>query len=158
MTGSVHTIQATDASVVCADGHVAYTKCTCTTLSFLLDHFFGLLDGLSCCHYGGHLAAALVLSGAGWMMMMVLQGGCRANVMMGLLGQNFWSRLYVCAGTASTCARWVSECLFVWSLLLGNWGSVVTGYCLRSWFCLSCLGSVCCCWCGCLGEALSTRQ
>jgi hypothetical protein len=61
MTGSVHTIQATDASVVCADGHVAYTKCACTTLSFLLDHFLGLLDGPSCCHYGGHLAAALVL-------------------------------------------------------------------------------------------------
>jgi hypothetical protein len=50
-----------DASIVCADGHFAYTKCTCTTLSFLLDQFIGLLDGLSCCHYGGHLAAALVL-------------------------------------------------------------------------------------------------
>jgi hypothetical protein len=46
---------------VCADGHFADTKCTCTTLSFLLDQFLGLLDGLSCCHYGGHLAA-LVLS------------------------------------------------------------------------------------------------
>jgi hypothetical protein len=58
----VHTIQTTDASIVCADGHFAYTKCTCTTLSFLLDQFLGLLDGLSCCHYGGHLAV-LVLSG-----------------------------------------------------------------------------------------------
>jgi hypothetical protein len=27
----------------------------------LLDHFLGLFDHLSCCHYGGHLAAALVL-------------------------------------------------------------------------------------------------
>jgi hypothetical protein len=59
----VHTIQTTDASIVCADGHFADTKCTCTTLSFLLDQFLGLLDGLSCCHYGGHPAAALVLSG-----------------------------------------------------------------------------------------------
>jgi hypothetical protein len=57
----VHTIQTTDASIVCADGHFAYTKCTCTTLSFLLSQFLGVLDGLSCCHYGGHLAAALVL-------------------------------------------------------------------------------------------------
>jgi hypothetical protein len=58
---AVHTIQTTDASIVCADGHFADTKCTCTTLSILLDQFLGLLDGLSCCHYGGHLAAALVL-------------------------------------------------------------------------------------------------
>jgi hypothetical protein len=58
----VHTIQTTVASIVCADGHFAYTKCTCTTLSFLLDQFLGLLDGPSCCHYGGHLAV-LVLSG-----------------------------------------------------------------------------------------------
>jgi hypothetical protein len=50
---------------VCADGHFAYTKCTCTTLSFLLDHFFGLLDGLSCCHYGGHLALVLLLAVGG---------------------------------------------------------------------------------------------
>jgi hypothetical protein len=57
----VHTIQTTDTSIVCADGHFAYTKCTCTTLSFLLDHFLGQLDCLSCCHNGGHLAAALVL-------------------------------------------------------------------------------------------------
>jgi hypothetical protein len=61
MTGAVHTIQATDASIVCADGHVAYTMCTCTALSFLLDHFLGLLDGLSCCYYGGHLAALVLL-------------------------------------------------------------------------------------------------
>jgi hypothetical protein len=50
-----------DASIVCTGGHVASTKCTCTTLSFLLDHFLGLLDGLSCCHYGGHLAVVLVV-------------------------------------------------------------------------------------------------
>jgi hypothetical protein len=62
MTGAVHTIQTADALIVCADGHVAYTKCTCTTLSFLLDHFLGLLDCLSCCHYGGHLAAAVLQS------------------------------------------------------------------------------------------------
>jgi hypothetical protein len=67
---------------VCADGHFAYTKCTCTTLSFLLDQFLGLLDGLSCCHYGGHLAAALVLVlGAVWGLSNdddgVVKGGCR---------------------------------------------------------------------------------
>jgi hypothetical protein len=62
----VHTIQTTDAttdaSIVCADGHFADTKCTCTTLSFLLDQFLGLLDGLSCCQYGGHLALVLLLT------------------------------------------------------------------------------------------------
>jgi hypothetical protein len=76
MTGAVHTIQTADALIVCADGHVAYTKCTCTTLSFLLDHFLGLLDCLSCCHYGGHLAAAVLLCTG-------CQRGCRM-MMMGL--------------------------------------------------------------------------
>jgi hypothetical protein len=66
MTGAVHTIPTNEASIVCADGHVAYTKCTCTTLSFLLDHFLGLLDGLPCCHYGGHLAALVLVLVAVW--------------------------------------------------------------------------------------------
>jgi hypothetical protein len=58
---AVHTIQTTDASIVCADGHFADTKCSCTTLSFLLDQFLGLLDSLSCCHYGGHLAVLVLV-------------------------------------------------------------------------------------------------
>jgi hypothetical protein len=66
MTGAVHTIHITDASTVCADGHVAHTKCTCTTLSFLLDHFLGILDRLSGCHYGGNLAALVLILVAVW--------------------------------------------------------------------------------------------
>jgi hypothetical protein len=93
---------------VCADGHFAYTKCTCTTLSFLLDQFLGLLDGLSCCHYGGHLAAALVLSGGLLMMMMGLQRGQCCNLIRLATRSEISFRSavsYVCAGTVSTCAR-----------------------------------------------------
>jgi hypothetical protein len=55
-----------------------------------------------------------------------------------------------------------SECPSVSSCGPYYWGTgallslvIVYG---RDSVCLVCLGSVCCCWCGCLGGALSARQ
>jgi hypothetical protein len=110
MTGSVHTIQ-TDASVVCADEHVAYTKCAFTILSFL-----GLLDCLSSCHYGGHPALVLVVV---WGLLNGDDDGaakgpcCKGVRLCSMTGVEvvIYARskrsigifdLYVCAGTAST--------------------------------------------------------
>jgi hypothetical protein len=147
MTGAVHTIQTTDASIVCADGHVAHTKCTCTTLSFLLDHFLGLLDDLSCCHYGGHLAAVFVLVlVAVWGLSNDDDGAvkglssCNCNVAAKAVWLQFRSigcfvGLYLCAGTDSTeCALGaeLSLLLLLQSLLLSGWGSLFTIHCQMS--------------------------
>jgi hypothetical protein len=107
---AVHTIQTTDASIVCADGHFADTKCTCTTLSFFLDQFLGLLDGLSCCHYGGHLAAAVVLVVV-WGLLNDDDGDAKGSVLQlcqvfhGTIGR-CRLMLYVCASTDSTKRAW----------------------------------------------------
>jgi hypothetical protein len=116
----VHTIQTTDASIVCADGDVAHTKCTCTTLYFLLDHFLGLLDCLSCCHYGKHLVVLVLILVAVWGLSNDVGGAAKGSgawdlgrcsmidrlFRSGVSIEAYRSRLlYLCAGTVSTCAR-----------------------------------------------------
>jgi hypothetical protein len=88
----------------------------------------------------GILLWSWLLSGADRMMMMGLQRDCRS--MIPIYGRRLFrsSCSYVCAGTDSTCARWVSECLCVWSLLLGlSLSSLYTVVCLY----LGCNGRVC---------------